>query len=70
MPRKLYIQDLIRLTLVRKGQAVAKHPLLRSGVVEAVKASPIEPSQIGTESLWETPRGKEPTRRFYDGRYQ
>ena len=49
---KIRIRQLLRLTLVRKGRAVAKHPLLRDGVIETVKAS-----QIGTDSepTWLTP---------------
>jgi hypothetical protein len=43
MAKRLYINELIRLTLVQKGKAVAKHPLLREGVVEVVKATPDTP---------------------------
>lgn len=39
MPNKLVIQQLDRITLVRKGRATAKHPELREGVVEVVKAA-------------------------------
>lgn len=50
MPRTIYINRLLRLTLTRKGKAIAKHPLLREGAVEAIKAMP---SQIETLSpLW------------------
>lgn len=54
MAKTLYIQDLLRLTLTRKGQAIAKHPFLREGVVEAIKAEPVEP-----ETLWEHPKDDE-----------
>ena len=40
MAQKIYLNKLLRLTLVRKGRGVAKHPELRSGVVEVVKSSP------------------------------
>lgn len=47
MAERIYIKNLLR-----KGQAVARHPLLRDGAVEAIKAS-----QIGTDSepTWLTP---------------
>ena len=51
MPKTIYIGRLLRLTLTRRGKAVAKHPLLRENAVEAVKAMP---SQIETTPLWET----------------
>jgi hypothetical protein len=38
----LIIERLDRLTLTQKGMATAKHPLLREGVVEVVKATPEE----------------------------
>lgn len=38
MANRMYMDQLLRLTLVRKG-ATAKHPLLRKDVVEAVKAT-------------------------------
>lgn len=42
MAQLLHVDRLTKLTLTRKGKAVAKHPLLRSGVVETVKASALE----------------------------
>jgi hypothetical protein len=38
MANRLIIHQLDRITLVRKGRATAKHPDLRAGVVEVVKA--------------------------------
>lgn len=42
MAQLLHIDRLTKLTLTRKGKAVAKHPLMRSGVVEMVKANALE----------------------------
>lgn len=57
---RIRIQKLLRLTLVRKGRAVAKHPMLRDGVVEAVKASSTSaeksvPIWDDSEPTWLTP---------------
>lgn len=46
MARTIYLDRLIRLTLTRKGRAVAKHPYLREGAIEAVKATATD------EPLW------------------
>lgn len=46
MARTIYLDKLLRLTLTRKGKAIAKHPLLREGAVEAVKAESLD------EPLW------------------
>jgi hypothetical protein len=43
MAKRMVIDELIRLTLTQKGKATAKHPLLREGVVEVVKATPDAP---------------------------
>lgn len=48
MAKTIYIDRLLRLTLTRRGKAVAKHPLLREGAVEAIKAMS---SQIETTPL-------------------
>lgn len=42
MAQLLRVDRLTKLTLTRKGKAVAKHPQLRSGVVEMVKANALE----------------------------
>jgi hypothetical protein len=42
--KRLIVDELIRLTLTQKGKATAKHPLLREGVVEVVKATPTKPT--------------------------
>jgi hypothetical protein len=41
MANRLILSRLDKITLVRKGKATAKHPDLRSGVVEVVKAQPV-----------------------------
>lgn len=51
MTERIRIQNLLRLTLTRKGRAIAKHPLLREGVIEAIKAESVE-----EDPLWEAPR--------------
>lgn len=57
MPRTIHIDKLLRLTLVRRGKATAKHPLLREHVVEAVKATPVaKSSQFETGLGWQTPK--------------
>lgn len=38
MPQQMLVEKLHRLTLVRKGRAVAKHPDMRDGVLEVVKS--------------------------------
>lgn len=58
--RTIYLDKLLRLTLTRKGRAIAKHPLLRTDVIETVKAQPLaalaEPSEPdeSLEPLWVT----------------
>lgn len=45
MAQRMKVVKLVRLTLVRKGRGVtAKHPDLRMGVVETVKATPAQPA--------------------------
>jgi hypothetical protein len=67
MPQKIYLQKLLRLTLVRKGKGVAKHPELRSGVVEVVKAS----TPDDTESTWiDLTKPASPAHRARLGMYQ
>lgn len=60
---RIFIKDLLRLTLTRKGKAVAKHPLLREGVIETVKAElcSAKASQIGTMSASSSLADSEPT---------
>lgn len=41
MPTRMVTEKLTRLTLVRKGRATAKHPDMRNGVVEVVKADDV-----------------------------
>lgn len=72
MARTIYIDRLLRLTLTRRGKAVAKHPYMRENVIEAVKSS-----QIETDSpLWATCKASEDDsepqgmRRFQTGRFQ
>ena len=56
MANKLYIDRLLRLTLVRKG-ATAKHPALRTGVVETVKAvETAEPAGTPALDRWRNGR--------------
>jgi hypothetical protein len=60
MPNKLYVKRLDRITLVsRDGRFKAKHPELRDGVVEVVKAndgSLVVPPVPPTPPAWcETP---------------
>jgi hypothetical protein len=39
MANRLILNRIDKITLVRKGRAVAKHPHLKDGVVDVVKAS-------------------------------
>lgn len=48
MANRMYVDQLVRLTLVRKG-ATAKHPALRKDVVEAVKAQVTEENDQNAE---------------------
>ena len=38
MPQQMFVEKLHRLTLVRKGRGMAKHPDMREGVLEVVKS--------------------------------
>lgn len=49
MPNKLIVHRLDRITLVRKGRGRAKHPELREGVVELVKAVSLPESPSVTQ---------------------
>ena len=51
MTNRLYIDRLDRITLVRKGRAVAKHPDLRGNVVEVVKASAVGAAKEMVDAL-------------------
>lgn len=42
MPNTLFVDRLDKITLVRKSKATAKHPELRTGVIEFIKASALE----------------------------
>ena len=39
----MYMDKLVRLTLVRKSRATAKHPANRDGVIEVIKAAELDP---------------------------
>lgn len=54
MTQRLILDRLDRITLVRKGRATAKHPDLRSGVVEVVKAQPV--AKAGAVARWSSGR--------------
>lgn len=43
MPQQMFVEKLHRLTLVRKGRGVAKHPDMREGVLEVVKSEETDP---------------------------
>jgi hypothetical protein len=43
MAQKMVVASLTRLTFVRKGRAMAKHPDMRKGVIEVVKSEDISP---------------------------
>ena len=51
--RTIYLDRLLRLTLTRKGKAIAKHPLLRENAVEAIKAEAVD------EPLWVAVKAEE-----------
>lgn len=57
MAQLLHIDRLTKLTLTRKGRAVAKHPQLRSGVVEMVKAHALEEGQENPDGTKEEEEG-------------
>ena len=61
MAKTIYIDRLLRLTLTRKGKAIAKHPYLREDVVEAVKASQIETDSPLWVACKATPEGESRT---------
>jgi hypothetical protein len=78
MAKIIYLDRLLRLTLTRKGKAVAKHPYQREGAVEAIKATPV--TQNETDSpLWSAVKAADDIpnndavpglARYASGRYQ
>jgi hypothetical protein len=58
MANRMFMDQLIRLTLVQKG-ATAKHPALRKGVVEAVKATVPEETPNAEHEGQESQEGQE-----------
>lgn len=79
MAKTIYLDKLLRLTLTRRGKAVAKHPYLRENVVEAVKATLLSQNETPSDPLWTTCKASnadddasEPQglRRYQTGRFQ
>lgn len=65
MAKVIYLDKLLRLTLTRRGKAVAKHPYLRENVVEAVKASDV-PQNETASPLWTIAKASDDDK-TYDG---
>jgi hypothetical protein len=56
MAQLMKVRKLTRLTFVRRGRAMAKHPSLRSGAVEVVKSTPVTTGPVVERVLWLPPR--------------